>query len=95
MAPKLMKKQVNNDVSKKTLIDKPRHCNATTMARLSKLIQSGKLDIVNIDALSASELRKIGRELKLKELSKKSNIALLEELKTIVKVFVAGQGIYS
>jgi len=65
------------------------------MIRLSKLIQSGKLDIVNIDALSASELRKIGRELKLKELSKKSNIALLEELKTIVKVFVAGQGIYS
>ena len=90
-----MKKQVNNDVSKKTLIDKPRHCNATTMAGLSKLILSGRLDIMNIDALPASELKKIGRELKLKKLSKKSNIALLEELKTIIKVFVAGQGNYS
>ena len=94
MAPKLMKKQVNNDASKKTLIDKPKYCNAKTMAGLTKLIANGGLDILNIDALSSSDLKKIGRKLKLKDISKMSNVALREEIKTVVKVFVSGQGVF-
>ena len=89
-----MKKQVNNDATKKTLIYKPKNCNAKTMAGLTKLISNGRLDILNIDALSSSDLKKIGRKLKLKDISKMSNVALREEIKTVVKVFVSGQGVF-
>ena len=94
MAPKLLKQQVNSDHRKETLFNKEISYGAKTLAGISKLVQKGAIDITNLDKMPAAEIRKVSKQLKLKNLSKKSNIGLLEEIKVVTKMFVAGQGKY-
>ena len=91
MAPKLLKQQVNTDYTKETLFNKKTTYGSKTMAGLAKLIQKKAIDITNLDTMSAKEIKKVSKQLKLKT-SSKSNTRLLEEIKAVTKMYVAGQG---
>ena len=92
MAPKLLRKQVVTDYMKKTLFNKEIRYGPQNMAGLAKLLQREELDITRLDDLNKSEIKRVSKQLKLKT-SKKSLTALLEEIKAVVKMYVAGQGI--
>ena len=91
MAPKLLRKQVVTDYKKETLFNKKTTYGPESLAGLAKLLQRGQLDITTLDQLTSREVRTVSKELKLKT-SKKSNTRLLEEIKAVAKIFVAGQG---
>jgi len=63
------------------------------MAGLARLIASNKIDILRLVSMSESDIKMVSKELCLKGISKKSNVNLLEEIKFIVKMYEAGQGI--
>ena len=92
MAPMLLKQQVNSDYRKETLFNKETSFGKDTMSGIAQLIRKGAIDITNMDAMAAAEIRTVSRQLKLKSLSKKSNVRLLEEIKAVTKMYVAGQG---
>lgn len=92
MAPKLLKQQVNNDDSKETLFNKTTNYGPETMAGLAKLISKGDIEITNLASMSPNVIKSVSRELKLKKISRKSNTRLLEEIKAVAKMYIAGQG---
>ena len=94
MAPKLLKKQVNTDYTKETLFNKETTYGSKTMAGLARLIQKKSIDITNLDTMSPSNIKSVSKQLKLKSISEKSTIRLLEEIKAVAKMYVAGQGSY-
>jgi hypothetical protein len=94
MAPKLLKKQVNTDYTKETLFNKETTYGSKTMAGLARLIQKKSIDITNLDTMSPSNIKSVSKQLKLKSISEKSTVRLLEEIKAVAKMYVAGQGSY-
>ena len=92
MAPKLLRKQVNNDVLKETLYNKPNTYGQDTLAAFSQLVMKDELNLADLDSLSPDDIKAISRKLHFKKITKKSNVMLLEEIKHISKVFIAGQG---
>ena len=100
MAPKLLKKQVNSDYKKETFFNKEVKFWQDTLARVScpncaqlaRLVQKGRIDITNLDAMKDDDIKKVSKALKLKSISKKSNANKLEEIKAVAKLYVAGQG---
>ena len=92
MAPKLLKKQVNSDYKKETFFNKEVKFGQDTLAQLARLVQKGRIDITNLDAMKDDDIKKVSKALKLKSISKKSNANKLEEIKAVTKVDVAGQG---
>ena len=94
IAPRLVKKQINSDIEKKSLFNKPVNYGSNTMAGLAQLILKQKIDILNLDNLDASEVKNISKALHLKGTSSKSVIRLLEEIKFVCKMYAAGQGMF-
>ena len=94
IAPLLLKTQVNSDREKKTLFNRTVNYGQNTMVALTKLISKKKIDILNLDQLNSAEVKKISKDLKLKAISTKSNVRLLEEIKFVCKMYAAGQGMY-
>ena len=92
MAPMLLKTQVNTDYRKETLFNKETTYGSKTMTGLAKLIQKGAIDITTLDTMSAGDIKKVSKKLKLTSLSEKSTTRLLEEIKAVAKMYVAGQG---
>ena len=92
IAPRLLKKQVNSDREKKTLFNKTVSYGPNTMAGLAKLISKKKIDILNLDTLDSVDVKNISKQLHLKTISSKSNVRLLEEIKFVCKMYLAGQG---
>ena len=92
MAPKLLKKQVNNDKRKETLFNKPNNYGPETLAGLATLIARKEINITSLDTMSPILVKKVSKEIKLKKISKKSTTALTEEIKAVARMYVAGQG---
>ena len=92
MAPKLLKQQVNNDRRKETLFNKSTTYGSETMAGLATLIAKEEINITGLDTMSPAQVKKVSKALKLKKISKKSNIALTDEIKAVARMYVAGQG---
>ena len=61
------------------------------LANLIDMVSSKQLDILGLDNLNPSEMKNIAKKIGI-SVSKKSNTVLLEELKSLAKVFLAGQG---
>ena len=64
--------------------------------RFVKLVSTGQLDILNLEDLAKSapdKLKKIAKEIGVRT-KKKSSTVLLEELNSLAKVFLAGQGMF-
>ena len=91
MAPKLLRSQVNNDVLKETLYNKKYNHGPNTMAGMANLVRRREINVTDIDSISPNIILKIGKELKLKT-SKKSNKMLVDEIKHVAKMYIAGQG---
>ena len=94
IAPRLVKKQINSDSEKKSLFNKPVNYGSSTMTGLAQLISKKKIDILNLDNLDATEVKKISKALHIKGISSKSVIRLLEEIKFVCKMYAAGQGMF-
>ena len=94
IAPRLVKKQINSDSEKKSLFNKPVNYGSNTMTGLAQLISKKKIDILNLDNLDATEVKKISKALHIKGISSKSVIRLLEEIKFVCKMYAAGQGMF-
>ena len=92
IAPKLLKQQVNSDNCKETLFNQKTNYGPATMTGLSLLIAKGEIDILNLDSMSPKQAKKVSKALKLKGISRKSNIGLVDEIKFVSKMYVAGQG---
>ena len=61
------------------------------MAGIATLVAKREINLTDIDSILPGDLKKISKELKLK-ISKKSNKMLLEEIKYVARMYVAGQG---
>ena len=88
MPSSLVGKMVNTDCDKKSLFNK--ELNYTTDV-LGKLVAEKKLDVLNIDKLEGKHLKQVAKEIGLAT-SKKSDIFLQEEVKSLARLFLAGQG---
>ena len=94
IAPSLLKQQVNSDRDKETLFNKTVTYGAKSMTGLTNLISQKKINILDLDSLTSAEIKQFSKTLDIKQISDKSNVRLLEEIKFISKMFAAGQGMY-
>ena len=92
IAPVLLKAQVNSDRDKETLFNSPVSYGSKTMTGLAKLISQKKINILHLDDLTSDEIKRFSKALSIKQLSTKSNVRLLEEIKFVCKMYAAGQG---
>ena len=92
IAPKLLKKQVNSDSDKQSFFNKPVTYGSDTMIGLAKLINKKKINILNIDSLNPSDVKKFSMALHIKAIGSKSTVRLRDEIKFICKLYAAGQG---
>ena len=91
MAPMLTRAQVNNDVLKETLYNRKYNFGPDTMKGLASLVARKEINVTDIDSIPPDEIKRISKELKLK-VSKKSNKMLVDEIKFVSKMYIAGQG---
>lgn len=92
MAPKILRKQVNNDVLKETLFNKKNTYGPNTMAGLALLVGRREINLTDLDSLSPDEVKRVSKELQLSKIYRKTNVMLLEEIKYVAKMYIAGQG---
>ena len=59
IAPCLLRKQVNNDVEKKSLIDKTIIYKKETFSNFHRLVQMKRINILNIHKMTYAELREV------------------------------------
>ena len=92
IAPKLLKQQVNSDSDKKTLFHKKFAHGPESFSGLAKLINRNQIDITDLDSLSPENVKNISKDLNIKKISSKNKTRLLEEIKFLCEMYVAGQG---
>jgi hypothetical protein len=90
MAPCLMRKQVNNDIGKKTLMEKEFQYEAETMETFMRLVESKELKISGISELKVPELNNLSKQLGI-YVAKKSGELMKIDLINLSKIFLAGQ----
>ena len=90
MSPCLMSKQVNNDVEKKSLIDKTIKYEKETFKNFHRLIQRKELNILNINKMNLGELSEIMRKLEI-TIGDRNATLLKAELDNMAKLYTAGQ----
>ena len=56
------------------------------------MVSEKRLDVTKLEELNVKELKDVAHEIGITKISKKSNIVLLEEIKSVARVFIAGQG---
>lgn len=92
MAPKLLLQQVNNDIKKETLFNKKNIYGPDTMAGIARLVARKEINITDLDSILPDDVKTIGKELKLNKISRKTNKMLIEEIKYVARMYIAGQG---
>ena len=80
-----------NPCFKETLYNKNNNYGPNTMAGMAKLVMRGEINLTDIDSILPENTKKISKDLQLK-ISGKSNAMLVEEIKHIARMYVAGQG---
>ena len=91
MAPSLLRQQTNNDIKKKSLLEKEFVFTKETMTEFAKLIDSRKLNILSINDMRPNELVELSETLGLEKINRKSGTNLRNEINYLVKIFLAGQ----
>ena len=91
-APSLIRKQVNNEFRKKTLMEKSFEYEDETLATFISMVDEKKLKISGIQDLSVQELRDLTRDLGIFHKDKTGEI-MRADLTNLSKIFLAGQGV--
>ena len=91
MPSSLVGKMVNTDCDKKSLFNKELNYTTDVLGKLVDMVAEKKLDVLNIDKLEGKHLKQVAKEIGLAT-SKKSDIFLQEEVKSLARLFLAGQG---
>ena len=91
MADCILGTMTNTEGRKKTLMNTNQKYSKDVLANFLKMVSNKRIDILGLDKLDSSQLKKISSEIGIKT-SKKSNTVLLEELKSLARIFLAGQG---
>ena len=91
MAPSLLRQQTNNDIKKKSLLEKEFVFTKETMTEFAKLIDSRKLNILSINDMRPNELVELSETLGLEKINRKSGTNLRNEINYLIKIFLAGQ----
>jgi hypothetical protein len=87
----LVGKMINTDSQKKTLFNTTKTYKENVLENLVKMISEKRLDVLNLENLDKAKLVSVAKELGMTT-SKKSQIVLLEEIKAVARIFLAGQG---
>ena len=87
----LLGTMVNTDSQKKTLFNRVKKYKEDVLANLLKMVSEKRLDVLNLDKLDTEGVKKVAKELGM-PISKKSRTFLLEEIKSVARIFLAGQG---
>ena len=82
---------VNTDSQKKTLFNKTKKYKDDILANLLRMVSEKRLDVLKLDKLDKDEIRHVAKELGM-TITKKSKTFLLEEIKAVSRIFLAGQG---
>jgi hypothetical protein len=91
MAPSLLRQQTNNDIKKKSLLEKEFVFTKETMTEFAKQIDSRKLNILSINDMRPNELVELAETLGLEKINQKSGTNLRNEINYLIKIFLAGQ----
>ena len=87
----LVGEMTNTDSEKKSLFNIEKPYRKNVLENLVKMVSEKEINILDLDQLEGHHLKQKARELGIPT-SKKSNIVLLEEIKAVARVFLAGQG---
>ena len=87
----LIGSMVNTDSQKKTLFNTPKNYKEDVLANLMKMVSEERLNVLNLDKLDKFKIIDVAKELGITT-SKKSRTVLLEEIKAVTRIFLAGQG---
>ena len=104
MAPRVLGRQVNTSSVKKSVFcnkaGETQEYSEKVLTKFSQLVEAKKLNILKIDQIGGTELREMAEDLELipnKMYSKKSDVALRNELETIAGYLLheqkRGQGV--
>ena len=89
-APRLIRKQVNNDVKKQTIMEKEFNYTEETLKTFMELVDGKELKINRISDLTLPELKVFSRQLGIYG-EKKSGEIMKIDLINLSKIFLAGQ----
>ena len=81
----------NTDSDKNSLMNVDKKYRTNVLENLARLVSEKKVDILNLDNLDKEALKNLAREIGLTT-SKKSQTFLLTEIKSVARVFLAGEG---
>ena len=82
---------INTDCDKKSLFNKEITYKSDVLEKLVKMVSEKRIDVLNLNNLDGKKLKDVAKEIGITT-SKKSNVALLEEIKAVTRIFLAGQG---
>ena len=88
--PSLLRSQVNNDVTKKTLMEKKFTYTEETLDRFIRMVETKQIKINSISDLAIVELKEISKELGIFD-AKKSGELMKNDLINLSKIFLGGQ----
>ena len=89
-APCLIKKQINNDFRKQTLMEKEFKYEVETLDKFMKLVETREIRISRIAELSVAELKNLSKQLGIYN-DKKSGELMKIDLLNLSKIFLGGQ----
>ena len=90
MPPSLLRSQVNNDFTKKTLMEKKFTYTEETLDRFIRMVETKQIKINSISDLAIVELKEISKELGIFD-AKKSGELMKNDLINLSKIFLGGQ----
>lgn len=88
----LLGTMTNTEKSKKSLMNMNKKYSSDVLGKLLKMVSEKRLDVLRLDSLNAEELKSVAKEIGIST-AKKSLTFILEEVKAVTKIFLAGQGI--
>ena len=88
--PSLLRSQVNNDFTKKTLMEKKFTYTEETLDSFIRMVETKQIKINSISDMAIVELKEISKELGIFD-AKKSGELMKNELINLSKIFLGGQ----
>ena len=86
----------NTESGKKSLMNSYKTYKADVLANLVKIVYEKRLNVLSLDELAKAtgdRIKNVAKELGMST-AKKSKTVLLEEIKAVARIFLAGQGNY-
>ena len=74
------------------VIQQKEHYGPDTMAGIARLVARKEINITDLDSILPDDVKTISKELKLNKISRKTNKMLIEEIKYVARMYIAGQG---